>query len=264
MRTALDVVQVASDMMLRRASGNVTMKGDRDMSSDLDVEVEREVRRFLRERTPDIGFLGEEEGASGQGEKTWVLDPIDGTANFLRGLPLCGVALGLVENNRPTLGVISLPFLNESYSAIVGDGAYSARRRLSVRATSSLDEAIVGIGDYAIGPDAATKNAGRIVLTGQLAANVQRIRMVGSAATDLAWLAAGRLDASITLSNHPWDMVAGAIIAKEAGASVIDIDGTDYTLGSSNVIACGPGITEPLLALIRESLALPPSAAVPI
>jgi myo-inositol-1(or 4)-monophosphatase len=253
MRVALDVVGTASDMMRRRATGRVTMKGDRDMSSELDIEIEREVRRALRDRTPGIGFLGEEEGQAQEAETTWVLDPIDGTANFLRDIPLCGVALALVERDRPILGVISLPLLHETYSAMENNGAFLARRRLVVQETRELREAIVGIGDYAIGQHADVKNAERIALTGKLAATVQRIRMVGSAATDLAWLAAGRLDASITLSNHPWDMAAGAIIAREAGAAVVDTDGSDYSLRSSSVIACTPGILGAVLALVNDT-----------
>jgi myo-inositol-1(or 4)-monophosphatase len=252
MTVALDVVEVAGTMLRRRAAGSVTMKGDRDMSSELDVEVEREVRRVLRDRTPDIGFLGEEEGRAGLADTTWVLDPIDGTANFLRDIPLCGIALALVKNNRPLLGVINLPQLNETYSAMAGSGAYLKRRRLAVRDTGDLREALVALGDYAIGERAAEKNAERIALTSRLAATVQRIRMLGSAATDLAWLAAGRLDASITLSNHPWDMAAGAVIAKEAGAAVVDVDGSEYSLESSNVIACAPRLLDVVLSLVNQ------------
>ncbi|MCU7728994.1 inositol monophosphatase family protein [Actinoplanes sp. KI2] len=252
MRIALDAVAVASDMMRRRVPGIVTSKGDRDMASELDIEIEREVKRLLSERTPHIGILGEEEGGSGNPETTWVLDPIDGTANFLRGIPLCGVTLGLIEHARPTLGVISLPFLNETYSALTGQGAFSGRRRLAVSRTSKVEDAIAAIGDYAVGPGAEEKNIVRVALTGRLAATVQRIRMVGTAAADLAWLATGRIDASITLSNHPWDMLAGAVIAREAGAAVVDTDGSDYTLKSSSLIACTPGIATEMLRLVTS------------
>jgi myo-inositol-1(or 4)-monophosphatase len=103
--------------------------------------------------------------------------------------------------------------------------------------TSNLREAILALGDYAVGENADTKNPLRLTLTERLAANVQRIRMLGSVALDLAWIADGKLDASIMFPNNPWDTAAGVLLAREAGATIIDADGTDHTYTSTATVA---------------------------
>lgn len=234
--------------------GVLTAKDDRDMTSEADFLVEREVRALLRQRTPAIGFWGEEEGVTGDNDNLfWAFDPIDGTVNFIRNIPLCGTSLGLIEQGRPKLGVIDLPFLDARYSALEGEGAYLGSRRISVSRTTDLHDAVVGIGDYAVGQDAEKKNRLRVAVTHQLAKNVQRVRMNGSAAVDLAWLSDGKLDASITLANHPWDIAAGVAIAREAGAVVMDRDGTDHNLYSRATIVTTPDLTDALLALLCEA-----------
>jgi myo-inositol-1(or 4)-monophosphatase len=114
---------------------------------------------------------------------------------------------------------------------------------------------VVAIGDYAVGTDAPQRNRLRLAVTGQLAAQAQRVRMHGSAATDLAWLASGRIDALITLSNKPWDMAAGVVIAREAGAHIVDKDGSRHSLHSQATIGAGPRLIEPLLCLVKDARA---------
>jgi myo-inositol-1(or 4)-monophosphatase len=252
--TALDAVALASDLVRTRMPGLLTAKGDRDMATEVDYAVERAVRDFLRDKTPDIAFLGEEEGATGArtGELLWALDPIDGTVNFVHGLPLCGISLGLIRQARPVVGVIDLPFLGARYSAAEHTGAYVGDRRIHASMTANLSDAIVATGDYAVGEDAQRKNELRLALTKRLAERVQRVRMLGSAATDLAWVAEGKLDASLTLSNKPWDTAAGVIIAREAGAIVTDIDGSDHTIHSTAAIAVAPGIAQHIADLVAD------------
>ncbi len=210
----------------------------------------RRLRDFLAERAPSVGFLGEESGRVGPDDPYWVLDPIDGTANFLKGTPLCAVSLALVERGRVVLGVIDAPLLGTRYTATDGDGAFQGTQRLRANDTAELRDAIVSIGDYATGPLAATHNPWQLAITQQLAEHVQRIRMIGTAALDLAWLAAGYLDASITLQNIPWDMAAGCIIAREAGATIADFKGIPHGLGSATTIAATPGLLCDLLRLL--------------
>jgi myo-inositol-1(or 4)-monophosphatase len=254
---AQEAVALASDLVRTRMPGLLTTKGDRDMATEVDYAVERAVRDFLRDRTPAVAFLGEEEGTSGAGrsELTWALDPVDGTANFVHGIPLCGISLGLLHRTRPVVGVIDLPFLGARYSAAKHTGAYVGDRRIQASMTSNLNDAIVAIGDYAVGEGAQDKNRLRLLLNKRLAEQVQRVRMLGSAATDLAWVAEGKLDASLTLSNKPWDTAAGVILAREAGALVIDKDGTDHTLHSAATIAIAPGIAKQIAALIADATA---------
>lgn len=239
--------------MRERSPGSLTVKGDRDLASELDFTIERELRTFLRHATPAIGFLGEEEGSTGSAELQWALDPIDGTANFVRGIPLRAVSLGLLHRDNAVLGVIELPFLGSRYAAAKGDGASLNGQPIKASTVEDLSEAIVGIGDYAVGPDASAKNRLRLALTARLAEKAQRVRMTGSAALDLAWLAEGRIDAALTLSNHAWDMAAGVAIAREAGASVVDRDGTSHDALSAMTIAAAPALSDTLLTLLAKA-----------
>lgn len=253
MPVALEAAALAHDLILNRAPGAVTAKGDRDMASEVDYAVEQAVRGYLREMTPDIAFLGEEEGRTGPGGSglTWIVDPVDGTANFVHGIPLCGVSLGLAHHDTPVLGVVDLPFLGARYSAARGTGAYLGDRRIQASGATSLADAIVAIGDYAVGDGA--DNSVRLALTEVLSARVQRIRMLGSAAIDLVWAAEGRLDASLTLSNNPWDMTAGAVIAREAGADVRDARGGPYSLASDSIVVAAPGLADQIQTLLAEA-----------
>lgn len=247
---ALRAVAVGADVVTSRAPGQVALKGDRDMASEVDFEVERTLRAFLCEETPKVGFLGEEDGGEGaDSEWIWTLDPVDGTANFIHGVPLCAVSLALVRRGTPVVGVVSLPMLGHTYSAAQGQGAYRNGRPIRASGTDQLTDAIVAIGDYAVGPLAPGKNARRFALTQLLVQRVQRIRMLGSAAIDLVWVAEGLLDACVALSNKPWDVNAGVIIAREAGAAVIDLAGRSHTAASTATIAVAPGIADGLVEL---------------
>lgn len=252
---ALQAAEIASDLVRTRVPVLLTAKGDRDMASEVDYAVERAVRDHLKQRTPDIAILGEEEGITGDtaSELLWAIDPVDGTANFVRNIPLCGISIGLMEKGRPVVGVIDLPFLGTRYHAAQHTGAYLGDRRIQASMTTDLKDAIVAIGDYAVGENAEVKNRQRIALTERLAANVQRVRMFGSVAIDLAWVAEGKLDASITLSNKPWDMAAGVAIAHEAGARVIDQDGTDHTFASAATVATATALADDIRSLISTA-----------
>ncbi|GIH72791.1 inositol monophosphatase family protein [Sphaerimonospora thailandensis] len=255
LRTAEQAVTIAGRLIRTKDPGVVTTKGDRDMVTDIDYAVEHVVREFLSRETPEFGFLGEEEGLSrtGDGGLMWALDPVDGTANFARGIPLCGVSLGLIEAGRPVLGVIDLPYLGAYYCAAEGAGATANGQRIRAHRTYALSAAIVSVGDYAVGEGAEAENRIRLPLYHWLAARVQRVRMLGSAAVDLAWVAEGKTDAFITLSNNPWDTAAGVAIAREAGAVVADIDGGPHTTKAQATIAATPGILTDLIALITQA-----------
>lgn len=249
---AHQAVDIARDMMRTMQPGVLTAKGDRDMASEVDYAIENRIRDFLAQHTPDVALLGEENGTTGDvGGLMWALDPVDGTVNFVHGSPLCAVSLGLVAENRAVLGVIDLPFLGCRYSAAEGAGAELDGRPIFVSGVSDISEAVVAIGDYAVGDGADERNRSRFAMTHRLAADVQRVRMHGSAAIDLAWLAAGRVDAVAMLSNNPWDTAGGIAIAREAGAGAIDLDGSPHCLTSSATIAASPSI----LHAVRELVA---------
>jgi myo-inositol-1(or 4)-monophosphatase len=254
LKVASAAVDIASVLIRTQQPGQLTAKGDRDMATEVDFEIEHRVRAFLRAETPHVGFLGEEEGRQGEGtELLWALDPIDGTANFVHGIPLCGTSLGLVRDNRPILGVIDLPFLGARYTAAEHHGSYANGVPIAVSKTDDLAQAVVAIGDYAVGDNAQQRNALRLAVTRQLAAQAQRVRMHGSAAVDLAWLAHGKIDALITLSNKPWDMAAGVIIAREAGAHIVDKDGSLHSLQSQATVGATHQLIASVVHLVRDA-----------
>ncbi|MBW0116501.1 inositol monophosphatase family protein [Pseudonocardia abyssalis] len=248
---AVEAVDRATLMVRERQPGKVTIKGDRDPATEVDYAIERELRAFLLDVAPDVGFLGEEDGRFGDSESgfMWALDPIDGTVNFMQGVPLYGVSLGLVHQERPVLGVIDLPFLGIRYSALRGGGAFRGDTPIRARG-ERLAESIVAIGDYAVGNGATLKNAERLDITGRLAAVAQRVRMFGSAAVDLAWVAEGRIGASVMLANKPWDTVAGVLLAREAGAEVLDRHGEPHTLRSDSTVAVAPALRADLMRIL--------------
>lgn len=254
LQTAVEATTRASELIRQRDAGSLTAKGERDFTSEADYEVERDLRAFLADATPSIGFLGEEGGASGAtGALQWILDPIDGTVNFARGLPLCGVSLALVEGDQPILGVIELPLLGCRYEAMRDGGAYRNGKPIHVSSVAHLRDAVVAVGDYAVGENADERNVARLAVTALLARNALRVRMLGSAAVDLAWLADGKVDAAVTLSNKPWDTSAGAIIAREAGAAVVDLDGSDHTTRSRATVAVAPNLLQEVLELVKSA-----------
>ena len=249
---ATEAIDTANTIFTQSKAGQLTQKTERDYASEVDYTIEHTLRDHLLSRTPSVGFLGEEEGAQGVDPDGtyWVLDPVDGTANFVHGIPLCGVSLGLISNQRPVLGIIDLPHLAERYTAREGHGAYLNGTRVQASACTRLSDAIISLGDFTVGPNAESNNERKHKIIQTLASRAERIRMLGSAALDLAWVASGRLDASIMLANKPWDVTAGVIIAREAGAKVLDIDGTPHALGASATMSTASALSSELIEAI--------------
>ncbi len=236
--------------------GSIIPKGDRDYATEVDVRIEETIRAELEEIAPGTSFLGEEEGGTdiAEAEAVWVLDPIDGTVNFANGSPLCAISLALVERGEPTLGVIDLPLLGERYVAWRGGGAHLNGERIGVVEKPGLDEAMVGFADFAVGESARVENRIHAELMGRLVSASLRVRVHGSESLDLAWLAAGRLDVTVMLSNLPWDVAAGVLIAGEAGAEMFDRDGSPWSPHSAFTIGATPGLVAELLPIVQEAV----------
>ena len=151
--------------------------------------------------------------------------------------------------------MIELPFIGSQYSALLGRGVFADGKRLRVSETSTLADALISIDQYALGEDAERKNRLRLRLTERLAHDAQRVRMQGAPAIDLAWTATGRLDACIMLGNKPWDTSAGVLIALEAGARVVDHDGSEHSQDPDSTIAVTPALEAELMAAVQAALA---------
>ncbi|WP_409466599.1 inositol monophosphatase family protein [Amycolatopsis sp. GA6-003] len=259
---AQEAAEIGRKLMVTQGPGEVHTKGDRDLVTDLDVRIQREVRDFLRRATPSFDFLGEEDGGDSidsSAEYIWTLDPIDGTSNFAHGIPLCATQLALLHQGTPVVAAINAPFINLSYCAIRGSGAYCNGTLIHASPNSCIDRAIVSIGDYATGANASAKNNQRLALTRTLADNVERVRMFGSAALDLAFVAHGRTDACIILSNKPWDTASGVLIAREAGAIVTDLAGNSHSAHSLTTRATAANLSDSLTKMIPKELMQEPT-----
>lgn len=255
---AKDTATAASELVRSHAPHALTFKGDRDVTSDVDLTVEKFVRDTLRKQSSGVGFLGEEEGSStpaSHDDLYWVLDPIDGTINFIHGVPLCAVSLSLVSSGRTLIAVIDLPFLSTQYSALRGNGSYVNNQKLHVSSTDRLNAALVSVDQFTFTKDTQHMNLTRYNLIKRLAPRVQRIRILGTSAIDLAWTAHGRLDVCIILGNKRWDTSAGVLIAREAGARVLDWDGSDHSANSSATIAVTPALEDDLMPILGAALA---------
>lgn len=234
-------IDLALSLLHDGGTGDRVYKTDRDFATTTDFAIEDAVRELLARETPEIGFLGEERGHTGNHDRYWCLDPVDGTTNFTRGLPNYGVSLALVEDQTPAFGTIALPAHGERY--ITRDGAAHLNGQpIRVSDTAQLRDSIVSMGDFATSTDRAEKNRRRLAMLGTLGASVGRVRMFGSAATDLSWLAAGRLDAVVIDANRTWDVAAGIALARGAGAVVTHIDGSPYTLAGPDILAAAPHV----------------------
>lgn len=256
---ACQAAQIGAKTLGMSRPGTVHHKGDRDLVTDIDLAIQHEIDDFLSKTTPDIELLAEESAQQpdiATTEWLWVLDPIDGTSNFAHGLPLCSVSLALLHHGSAVVAVTHAPLMGRTYHAVQGNGAYLNGQSITVSRTRRLNEAIVSLGDYAVGPDAALANRQRLALTADLVPLVERIRMVGAATLDLAFVAEGALDACVMMSNKPWDTAAGALIAREAGAIVTDARGDSHTYHADSIIAVTPAISDELATAIKAANAV--------
>jgi myo-inositol-1(or 4)-monophosphatase len=235
--------------------GAVIGKGDRDFATDVDLQIESAMKAALADATPGIPFLGEELGADvTAAQAQWVLDPIDGTINFARDSPLCAISLSLLVEDEPVLGIVDAPLLGERFIARKGAGAFMNGSAIASGEVDGLHEAIIGLSDFKVGVGAAEENRIHLAVLARLAHESLRVRMQGSAALDLAWLAAGRLNATVMLSNLPWDVTAGLLLVREAGGLVYDFDGSPHGAESRYTLASVPSLAEPIRQIVAEAM----------
>jgi myo-inositol-1(or 4)-monophosphatase len=234
--------------------GALIAKGDRDFATDVDVRIESAVKATLAQAMPDVPFLGEEGGGEGEAAAQWVLDPIDGTINFAKDSPLCTVSLALIVAGQPVLGIVDAPLLGERFVARAGGGAYLNGGRIEVPAVAGLHDAVVGVADFKVGEGFEEENRVHLALLARFACKSLRVRMLGSAALDLAWLAAGRLNATLMLSNLPWDVAAGLLLVREAGGVAYDHDGSPHDAASRYTLASSASLLEPVCRIVQEAM----------
>lgn len=237
----------------------VSMKGPGDFVSQADLRAEQSIREDLEKARPGYGMLMEESGASGSDKWSWrwIVDPLDGTTNFLHGIPHWAISIGL-EKRLPEggteihAGVVYSPVNGEMFWAEKGVGAYVNDKRLRVSARRELKDALFATGiPFAVG--SSSQRLGFARTLGTLMPQVAGIRRFGSAALDLAWVAAGRYDGYWETGIQPWDIAAGMLIVREAGGYATDSEGNDEL--ADTVVAANPHMHPKLLEVVRDGLA---------
>jgi len=234
---------------------DVRAKGVNDFVTDVDVAAEKEVIYHLHKAYPDHAILGEETGLTGseEAEYRWLVDPLDGTTNFVRGIPHYAVSIACLRRGKLEHAVIVDPVRREEFTASRGRGAQLNGRRIRVSKLASLDGALLGTGipfkdhcDDKLGPYSRSIEV--------LAAQCAGIRRAGAASLDLAYVAAGRLDAFWEIGLSAWDIAAGALLVREAGGLVADIDASENFLESGNVVCGNPKCFKAVLQATRPLL----------
>ena len=234
----------------------VSEKGPGDFVSHADIKAERTLRAELARTRPEYGFLGEEGGETkGDGRNRWIVDPLDGTTNFLHGVPHFAISIGLEREGEIIAGVIYQPISDELFWAEKGNGAFvdtpNARsRRLRVSGRKEPARALVATGIPHIGKgDHAAYFAKLSAVTERTAG----IRRWGAASLDLAFVAAGRYDAFFEFGLQPWDVAAGLLLVREAGGVIGDISGKPYELGGPSLLASNFGLRDSMVEILSNA-----------
>ena len=228
----------------------VSRKGPADFVSNADERTERLLIELLTKARPGYGFLVEESGAIEGPDKThrFIIDPIDGTSNFLHGIPQFCISIALEREGQVVSALVFNPVTDEMFIAERGHGAFLNDKRLRVAARTHLPDTLIASGAPFMGKEGHTEFLVELNAVLNATAGMRRF---GSAALDLAWVAAGRFDGFWERGLKPWDIAAGMLLVREAGGVVSDLDGRDRMLATGNILAANETLHRPLLELIR-------------
>jgi myo-inositol-1(or 4)-monophosphatase len=226
----------------------VSKKGPGDFVTNSDKRTEKIIMNELSLARPDYSFLAEESGLSNKSnEFRWIIDPIDGTTNFLHGIPNFAISIGLEKNKEIICGMIFNPITNEMFYAEKGKGSYLNNSRIRVSSRKNVDECIILTG----GPVLSYKNKEIFFKEYEnVTRKVAATRKLGSSALDLAYLASGRCDGVFERNLHYWDIAAGVIIVKEAGGTITDFKGGDKYIEERNLLGTNSKIDKELISLL--------------
>ena len=249
---ATSAARRAGDLLVRYLDRvdtlNIQAKGKGDFVSEVDKAAEREIIEIILKAYPHHAILGEESGARPGEGCEWIIDPLDGTRNYLSGYPHFCVSIGIKERDRLEHGVVYDPIRQEMFTASRGAGAAVNNRRIRVSATSSFETAILGTGlPQRSESKLPTHQASIAALTAEACA----VRHSGSAALDLAYVASGRLDAFWEYGLMEWDIAAGVLLVREAGGMVSAIDGGEKYMQTGDILASNAKLFRSTLRLLN-------------
>ena len=253
LNVAVEAAHAAAHIMRRQMQHveaiPVERKARHDYVSEVDRACEAEIVREIKRFYPDHAFLCEEGGVSGDSNTVWIIDPLDGTSNYLHGLPHFAVSIAQQVDGRTEHAVVYDPIRDELFTASRGSGAYLNNKRIRVSARNGLDGAILATAFPFRRRDRLQAYA-RVFQS--VFAKVEDFRRAGTASLDLAWVAAGRMDGYFEVGLKAWDVAAGALLVREAGGVVLDFDGNDAVEEAETVIAAPYKVMTPLRQLIAS------------
>ena len=258
---ALAAARKAGELIVRAADRidlvEVRRKSGSDYVTEIDLAAEREILFHLRKAYPDHEFLAEEGTAgsppTGNSPYRWLIDPLDGTTNFSRGIPHFSVSIACMKEGRLEHAVVLDPVRREEFTATRGAGAQMNGKRLRVSSRALMRDTLLGTGIPFREPATAWLSPYMQTLH-QFAERTAGIRRGGVASLDLAYVAAGRFDGFWVMGLQPWDVAAGALLVQEAGGLVSDFDGSHDWLDSGDIVAANPKCLKPMLQVIRPLL----------
>jgi myo-inositol-1(or 4)-monophosphatase len=252
--TAVDAVVRAGDVMMSQFGGafRVDKKGAIDLVTEVDVAIEKMFRALIAERFPDHAILAEELGGSPSipAGPCWVFDPIDGTTNFAHGVPIFCASVALEVGGDPRIGAVYDPTRKELFTAERGKGAFLNGRRIEVSQAATLVDAMLVTGFPYDVHDRVEEIVG---LFGRFVGKARAVRRLGSAAIDLCYVAAGRMDGFWESDLKPWDIAGGSLIVMEAGGTVTNMAGEPFSSRGRHVLASNGKIHEAMLEVIRDA-----------
>lgn len=234
------------------AKGTRTKESRNDFATELDLELERRISDALREGT-GLEVHGEEFGGPPVNEGTlWVVDPIDGTANYSLGIPTAGILVSLVHERQPVLGLTWLPLMGLRFTSLAGGPLKENGQEVPQLADASIRDVALGLGSLSTGARTTYPPAFRREVFEQLTLDAARTRKFGSTGVDLSFVASSRLSAAVSFGNYAWDNAAGASHIRAAGGVVTDLNGEQWSTDSQSILAAGPRAHGEVLSTIRQ------------
>lgn len=249
LHTAINAAKAAGEILQKSFGKDVKVydKGESDFYTDSDLECEHKIREIILKQYPDHEFLGEEHGRTeGQNEHVWIVDPLDGTANFIAGIPLFSVSIALEISGELEVGVVCNPISGELFTAEKGKGAYLNGERLKISDQKDSSKAIFAFG-RGYGEEEQQKF---INIFSRLHNKIRGTRIIGSAAIDLAYTAAGKLDGYACIGGKLWDYAAGALLVQESGGTLLNLDGLPWHFFEPNIVAGNVRMVDAILGKI--------------
>jgi myo-inositol-1(or 4)-monophosphatase len=248
---AMRAARRAGDLIVKSLSRldslKIDTKGRNDFVTDIDRKAEADIIATIRRSYPQHAVLAEESGRSGENEFVWIVDPLDGTTNFLHGFPTFAVSIAVEQKGRLQHAVVYDPMRQEFFTASRGDGAQLEGKKIRVSSQRTLEGALIGTGfPFRAGVSYVDEYLAMLKVVMSSAAGIRR---PGAASLDLAYVAAGRIDGFWEFGLSPWDTAAGTLLIQEAGGRVGTATGAEYSLGA-NIVAGNPKVYEALLEVI--------------